>query len=112
MVVFKPTVRIRRFTLALQRILDVLVELDGRTYLGQDITVSSINDGDEHKPGSRHYTDEAVDVRCHDLAGVDKQRFLTQIGRELDAKFSVLLEDEGTPNEHIHIQVRKGGTYP
>lgn len=111
MVVFKDTVRIKRFTLAIQRMLDVLVELDGRPYLGPDITVTSINDS-THGQGSRHYTNEAMDVRCHDLSRIDKHLFQEQIRAELGDKFTVLLEDEGTPNEHLHLQVKKNGTYP
>jgi hypothetical protein len=30
----------------------------------------------------------------------------------LGPKFAVLFEDKDTGNEHFHIQVRKGGTYP
>ena len=111
MVTFKESVRIRRLTPALHRILDVLVELDGRPYLGPDLVVTSIHDS-QHMAGSRHCTDEAVDVRSKNLAPNDKHLFVEQLQLELGPRFTVLLEDHGGANEHIHIQPKKGTTYP
>jgi len=78
--------------------------------MDRDIVITSINDS-RHSANSAHYRDEAVDIRCNDrpkavdLYMVDKLRVL------LGEQFLVLYEDVGTPNEHIHVQLRKGQIY-
>lgn len=110
MVTFKPSARLRRLTPALKRMLDVLCELDGsQSWLPPDLVITSINDS-QHGVGSRHYTDEAMDLRTHDVA--DRHAFHALLAERLGPRFTVLLEDEGQPNEHVHIQPKKGTTYP
>lgn len=41
-----------------------------------------------------------------------KRRFRARLEALAGAKFRVLFEAVGTPNEHIHAQVRKGEVYP
>lgn len=77
-----------------------------------EIVITSINDGN-HMKDSRHYTDEAIDLRSKNFPSrEDKRWFRAQLEAMLGPKFRVLLEDEGLDNEHIHCQVRKGQTYP
>lgn len=60
-----------------------------------------------HDPHSAHYTDEALDFRCHDLTPDQKHGWFAAIQQRLGTTFTVLLEDEGKDNEHIHVQVKK-----
>jgi len=113
MVTFKPSVRMHRLTPALHRMLDVLFTVDGSLpWLPTDLVVTSINDS-HHGMGSRHYTDEAIDVRSHSFASLaDRYAFRRLLIERLGESFTVLLEDEGQSNEHFHVQVRKGTTFP
>lgn len=113
MVTFTPTVRIRRLTPALKTILDTLYTVDGSApWLPPDLVVTSLNDS-THGIGSRHYDDEAADVRSHTFhTPADRVAFRELLAERLGARFTVLLEDEGRPNEHFHIQPKKGTTYP
>jgi hypothetical protein len=106
----KSNVRLRGITGDLIVILDALVRADEDPVDGQpaDLMVTSINDS-THMPTSKHYLDKAVDVRSNSFRD-DKavKAFTSMIGLSLGARYTVLYEDAGTPNAHIHIQVRKG----
>ena len=76
-----------------------------------EVVITSINDSG-HSKNSRHYKDEAVDLRSKNFAPSKKEPFRVALGVYLntlcsDCQFTVLLEDLGTDNEHFHIQVRK-----
>lgn len=77
----------------------------------EDLTITSACDGEHSGLDDPHHRGEAYDVRSHDL--INKQRTLEAIMAcfELD-KFFGFIEDSGTDNEHIHIQVKKGTLYP
>src|SRR5437762_873988 len=66
-------------------------------------TVTSANDG-VHKPNSFHYVDRALDFRTHDLTADQKHGWLAAVKIRLGSEYDVLLEDEGKPNEHMHIE--------
>lgn len=74
--------------------------------LTKDLFVTSGNDK-VHARGSAHYTDEALDFRSKHLTTAEKQAFIVTVKRRLGQTFTVLLEDDGRDNEHIHIQVAK-----
>lgn len=77
-----------------------------------NLVITSINDG-EHMKDSRHYTNEAIDVRTHNFLTTQmKQEFRREFEKFLGPKFRVILESLGTDNEHLHIQVRKGMEFP
>jgi len=109
MVIFKASVRIKTFTPALLHILSSLEYCDRHyDWLPDEIVVTSINDG-KHVVNSRHYTDEAIDVRSKSIDTLDnKLLFVNTLKSLLGPKFTVLFEDIDAPNEHIHIQVKKG----
>lgn len=99
---------------AMQRLLITLAHLDrahetlGRTHYTGDLVVTSGNDS-RHGEFSRHYSSEAIDIRSHNfLSRARKRDFRLWYEADLGAQFRVLLEAEGTPNEHFHAQVRKG----
>lgn len=78
----------------------------------ENLVITSINDG-KHQDDSRHYKNEAVDIRSKSFASrEDKRIFRYELELFLGSFFRVLLENEGTENEHFHIQVKKGMTYP
>ncbi|MGH9238638.1 MAG: hypothetical protein ACRD3G_11430 [Vicinamibacterales bacterium] len=107
----KATCRVKEFTPALlhilvrtERFVDTLVEVD-------EVVVTSINDS-AHGAGSRHYTNEALDIRTKNWPSRESVRwFRRALEEQLGLQFRVLLEDEGTQNEHLHVQVRKGHIY-
>lgn len=55
-------------------------------------------------PGSKHYTDEALDVRSKTLTHTKKTAFMAEIRRRLGENYQVILEHEHLVNEHFHIE--------
>ena len=117
MILVKSGVKFQRFTPALVRMLDVLdsITLSGRALvpgMPEDLVITSANDG-AHMVGSRHYRDAALDIRSKTFPNLaTKDLFCMVLRTRLGPKFTVLLENAGTDNEHAHIQVKKGGVYP
>ena len=109
----KAGVRLSGLTAGLCRILSVLEDLSRTaTGLPPELVITSINDS-THGPTSRHYRNEALDLRSKNFSGRGAKRlFRSLFEQSLGPKFRVLLEAEGTDNEHFHAQIRKGGTYP
>jgi hypothetical protein len=108
MLTTKSGVRFATITPALLHML-VTVERLSRTLFGlpdEGLVVTSGSDS-THMAGSKHYTGEAIDLRSKTL-GPLKGTLIATLRAELGTQFTVLLEHEGTPNEHVHIQVRKG----
>jgi len=66
------------------------------------LTVTSIVDG-HHSRTSRHYLGMAADLRTNNIDETTTALISLEIKRQLP-EFYVVLENEGTPNEHIHIQ--------
>lgn len=90
--------------------LDLLSKISA--YCPSDITITSVADG-EHVTNSKHYVDEAIDIRSNNFSGsTHKLLFKAELEKFLNLSnpcpFTVLLEGEGTPNEHFHIQVKRG----
>ncbi len=104
----KPTVRFKGFTFPLLTILDMLVWLDAHPVKGQpaDLVITSANDS-THKTNSKHYSNEALDVRSKTFKPEARELFICALARELGGAFTVLYEGDGTPNAHIHVQTKK-----
>ena len=104
----KPTVRFKAFNFSLLTILDTLVWLDAHKVTGQpeDIVITSANDS-THKANSKHYSNEALDVRSKSFDADARAAFIAALKRELGEAFTVLYEGDGTPNQHFHVQVKK-----
>lgn len=80
---------------------------------GLDLTITSGTDGEHSGPNDPHHRGEAYDVRSHDLTAEQKEAVQESLVRNLSAAhFFFFLEAEGTDNEHFHLQVKKGTTYP
>lgn len=69
----------------------------------QDMVITHGRDGG-HQRGSKHYTDEALDLRSHHLAAPDKERWIEIMRQRLGSDYQVILEDQGKDNEHVHIE--------
>jgi hypothetical protein len=80
-----------------------LVNAANQLGLTKDMVVTSGNDS-QHKIGSLHYSDCALDFRTKHLTSVEKRQLLTALKRRLGPAYQVLLEDEGLRNEHGHAE--------
>lgn len=91
------------------RILAAIVAVAER--IGHDITITSACDGEHSGPDDPHHLGKAYDIRVSDLPdpAITLQDIQTEISVE---EFYSFIEDAGTPNQHIHVQVRKGVEYP
>lgn len=108
----KPSVRVKEISPALAWILFALEGFARKLDVVPELVITSINDS-EHGVGSRHYTNEAVDVRSKNFPDVaSKLAFRASLELALGPKFRVLFEDPAGNNEHFHIQVKKGEHYP
>jgi hypothetical protein len=78
-----------------------------------DLEITSGCDGEHSGPNDPHHSGNAYDVRTHDFTPQQKAAVLASVMSALGwERFYGFLEAEGTPNEHLHFQVKKGTTYP
>lgn len=94
----KSTVRPRSLVIAAAAI-NAAQELG----LPGDVLITSGNDG-KHMTGSKHYTDEALDLRTKHIGWHLASSWATAIKRRLGGDYQVLLEDYSKPNEHLHVE--------
>jgi hypothetical protein len=81
--------------------------------LNEDLWITSACDGEHSGPDDPHHRGEAYDVRTHDFTDGEKATLLNAFQSLLPAdNFYCFLESAGTPNEHFHLQVKKGAEYP
>ena len=66
---------------------------------GQDLVITSARDG-VHKPDSKHYVGEALDLRTFTLSVLQRQEALTRIEADLGDDFDVVLE-----KNHLHVEL-------
>jgi hypothetical protein len=112
MLTTKSPVRFRVITPALLHMLTTLERLS-RELFGlpeEGLVITSGSDG-VHMKGSRHYTGEALDLRCHTMNATIRSALIASLRQALGPQFTVLLEDRGQPQEHLHIQVKKGHVF-
>ena len=96
----------QEFTPAIRRILEVVWAVNDTHKYG--LVITSANDS-VHAQKSRHYSNEALDIRTHNLKNpVEVQKLLKS---NLGEKFTVLFESPNTPNAHLHIQPKAGTEY-
>lgn len=116
-IVVKEGAIFRRITPALVRMLDALdsIALSGRELvpgIPDELVITSVNDS-THTPTSRHYRDEAMDLRSKSFPHrAAKDLFQMTLQARLGPRFTVLFEGEHTEQEHFHCQPKKGTTYP
>lgn len=109
----KPGTAFAGFSPALLRILQALDETVRQAPPGTPFAVTlTAGSNGTHAPGSAHYRAEAVDVRSKDFTPDAKAPFAEALQQRLGPAFFVDLEHLDEPNEHFHVQLRKGATYP
>lgn len=86
---------------------EAILDAAGKVYAAskQPLVITSANDG-EHMEGSRHYEDDALDLRVWDLS--DHERAARQISRLLGPDYDVIAEwraqGDGEVPSHIHAE--------
>jgi hypothetical protein len=107
-------VRFTELTPALVRMFGAVYDVASRWPSPQpaEIYITAILNG-KHSKNSRHYKNEALDLyTAHSDVFVGVERFASELRTVLGERWTVLHEDPGTPNAHLHIQPKKGTTYP
>lgn len=104
-VTFKANVRFKEFSPELEYILHHLRKVEAPV---PEIVVTSVNDS-EHMTLSKHYSNQALDVRTKNFKDLPSKRaYQKALQDSLGTDFAVILEFIGGANEHIHVQLRKG----
>ncbi len=71
--------------------------------------ITSANDFSGHASNSAHYVGAAVDLRIKDIGSLNTRENLVKVVKmRLDDRFTILHEDIGSENEHLHVQLRRG----
>lgn len=97
MILIKSSVRPRNLWIAVAVANQAQIE-------GRSVVVTSGNDS-THMQGSRHYSDNALDIRTKDFESTAAKRaFLAAVLARLGRDYEGLIEDLGGPNEHAHIE--------
>lgn len=111
MVVTKPGCRFV-YVPATIKLLDTLVAMDVAPVPGQPavLTITAGCNG-LHKPESKHYLGEAIDLRSKNFPEAVKEIFAKEYERALGMGFTVRLERRGEEQEHFHVQCTKGTRY-
>lgn len=85
----------------------ITLELWRATFGSIEFMITSVNDG-KHMQNSLHYKGCAFDCRTHTILGDNREAlikgFHDKLAINLGPNFDTLLEDLGTPNEHIHVE--------
>jgi hypothetical protein len=107
----KATVRFKAFTPAMLRLLRGVYAVAETLTDPPAIVITSANDS-AHSEKSRHYTDEAIDLRVKNMpTEASRRQLVIALREELGPAFTVLYEGAGTANAHLHLQPRKGTIY-
>lgn len=71
---------------------------------GYYCTITSLNDS-YHGHNSLHFSGKAVDFRTKELPTEEKHNVVREIVIKLISHgYDVVFEDEGEPNEHLHVE--------
>lgn len=101
MIHFKPEVRT---TPDIAVALAIMVADEVFQRWGQDVWITSLNDGKQHKTDSFHYRDAAVDLRIKHVPEKDREELYYELKGRLAPQYQVLWEYKGTEHEHLHVQ--------
>lgn len=96
----KPGVRVRGVSNEI--LLAIMVAQSVFEYFKEDMTITSITDGD-HKAGSLHNTGDAVDLRTREVDPRFISQLVAQLQTSLGNSYDVVLEDD-----HIHVEYDPG----
>jgi len=98
----KPSVRISKLAPQMALALSIVVECFRD--LGINEVVITSGEDSRHKPGSKHYTGNALDFRTHHVPRMLLKALVLNIKEALSPDFDVLLESQDEPNEHLHVE--------
>ena len=71
--------------------------------------ITSANDYEGHSERSAHYVGAALDFRIKGMGSLETRKQIAQMVRDnLGNRYTVLHEDIGQENEHLHVQLRNG----
>lgn len=77
------------------------------------VWITAAMNGIHSGPADPHYHGNAFDVRTHNFpTRADRFMFCDRLLAALGPLFFAFVEDPDAPNEHIHVQVKNGCTYP
>lgn len=77
------------------------------------LVITSGSDGAHSGPDDPHHLGHALDLRTHNFpTRADRFALASQLEARLGKFFFAFVEDPDSPNEHVHVQVRKGCVYP
>lgn len=96
---FKATVIVPKSCIIAVAFLNTVHELN----IEDDMLVTSGNDS-THMAGSKHYSDNALDFRTKQLTSGEKHELIAALTHRLGNDYDLILEDEGGPNEHLHVE--------
>lgn len=74
-----------------------------KLFPGKELTVTSVSDS-QHGPNSLHPKGYAVDIRSKNFSTEEKYKLLREATAALGAEFDLILESEGKPYEHFHLE--------
>ena len=80
--------------------------MDEYETLNQDLMITSGLEG-VHLAHSRHYDGDALDFKTHGVLRQDLVKIRNDLIFNLGSQYTVLIEDLGLPNEHMHIQYNR-----
>ena len=107
------TVRLAVIVPATVRLLDAVVKVAATLDDVDAVVITSGSDGEHSGPSDPHHLGRALDLRSHNFPDAEaKSAFVGALTHELGERFFVFLEDGGTANEHVHVQLRRFLDYP
>jgi hypothetical protein len=71
-----------------------------------DPILTAGHDTDGHSSTSKHYTGNALDLRCNAVNGMTTtqcKKWVVTLSNALGSKYDVIFEDYGNSNSHVHV---------
>jgi hypothetical protein len=100
----KDTVRPKALVIVAAAV-NAAIEMGLFKTLHGDLFITSAQDS-THMSGSAHYVGLAVDFRTKNFPSDDaKEEFKMRMAQRLGARYDLVLEDLGGPNEHLHVEL-------
>lgn len=108
-----PSVELAVIDEATIYLLKTILALAADTPWLDELVITSGSDGAHSGPDDPHHRGHAFDLRTHNFPSrALKFTFCDTLTQRLGRQFYAFVEDPDQPNEHIHVQVAKGKTYP
>ena len=70
----------------------------------EPIITSGSEQSTKHSATSLHYSGNAADIRSRTILDVAKQTIIDIFKEDMTIDFDLILEGEGTENEHFHLE--------